>query len=524
VRVLRRRREIAVRLALGAQGAVALRPSFLEALLLSIAGGILGLAFADIALRGGVSFLPDSLPRVSSIGLDWEVVFFAISVTLLTGLACGVLPAYAASRTSVNDALKEGGRTGSVGGGHARLRSILVVSQLVVALVLLTGSGLLLRSFDKLREVDLGFRADHLLTASFGLPHQQYATQISVDAFDNALLDRLRQLPGVKAVGITNTLPASGQESYGAVFAEGYVSPKGAPMRATWRGQATDQYFTAMGIPLLGGRDLGNTDTASSPLVVVVNRKFAEQYWPGQDPIGKRVHIGFRETPLPWMTVVGEIGDIKQKSADSEVTEQIYQPMSQLKIGLGQFAPPDMLTGSGGSVALRSSLAPEEMANALRAVVRSIDPLLPLTNVEPMDEIVSEGQASRRFNTVIISSFAAAAVLLSLLGIYSIIAFSAALRTQEMAIRLALGSQRASVMRLVLASGARLGLAGCGLGTIAAVFATRLMRSMLFQVDPLDPTVIVLAAISIFLLALAASVIPARRAASVEPMRALRAE
>ena len=255
-----------------------------------------------------------------------------------------------------------------------------------------------------------------------------------------------------------------------------------------------------------------------------MNHKFAEHYWPGQDPIGKRIHIGFRETPLPWMTVVGEIRDIKQKSADSDATEQIYQPMSQFKRGLGQFAPPDMLTGSGGSIALRSSLAPEQMTSSLRAVVRSIDPQLPLTHVESMDQIVAEGQASRRFNTVIISSFAAAAVLLSLLGIYSVIAFSTALRTQEMAIRLALGSQRASVMHLVLASGAKLALAGCGLGTIAALFATRLMRSMLFQVEPLDPTVIVLAAISIFLLALGASVIPARRAASVEPMQALRAE
>ena len=522
VRVIRRRREIAVRLALGANGAAVLHQGLLEVMILSVAGGLLGLAFASAALRVGVSFLPESLPRVSSIGLDWEVISFALGITVFTGLVCGLLPSYAASRTSVNDALKEGGRTGSAGGGHARLRSILVVSQLAVALVLLTGSGLLLRSFDKLRKVDLGFRADHLLTASFGLPGHQYSTQKSVDAFDTALLSKLQQLPGVKAVGITDLLP--GQESYGAIFAEGYVPPKGSPIAVAWRGQAMDQYFSAMGIPLLRGREFTTADTASSQLAVIVNRKFAEHYWPGQDPIGKRLHIGFRETPLPWMTVVGEIRDIKQKSADSDVTEQIYQPMSQFKRGLGQFAPPDMLTGSGGSIALRSSLAPEQMTSSLRAVVRSIDPQLPLAHVESMDQIVAEGQASRRFNTVIISSFAAAAILLSLLGIYSVIAFSAALRTQEMAIRLALGSQRASVMQLVLASGAKLGLAGCGLGTIAAVFATRLMRSMLFQVDPLDPTVIVLAAISIFLLALAASVIPARRAASVEPMQALRAE
>ena len=522
VRVIRRRREIAVRLALGANGAAVLHQSLLEAMMLSVAGGLLGLAFAGAALRVGVSFLPESLPRVSSIGLDWKVISFALGITIVTGFVCGLLPSYAASRTSVDDALKEGGRTGSAGGGHARLRSILVVSQLAVALVLLTGSGLLLRSFDKLRKVDLGFRADHLLTASFGLPAHQYSTQKSVDAFDSALLSKLQQLPSVKAVGITDMLP--GQESYGAVFPEGYVPPKGVTMTRAWRGEAMDQYFSAMGIPLMRGREFTTADTASSPLVVIVNRKFAQHYWPGQDPIGKRIHIGFRETPLPWMTVVGEIRDIKQKSADSDVTEQIYQPMSQFKRGLGQFAPPDMLTGSGGSIALRSSLPPEQMISSLRAVVRSIDPQLPLTHVESMDQIVAEGQASRRFNTIMISSFAAAAVLLSLLGIYSLIAFSTALRTQEMAIRLALGSQRASVMHLVLASGAKLALAGCGLGTIAALFATRLMRSMLFQVEPLDPTVIVLAAISIFLLALGASVIPARRAASVEPMQALRAE
>ena len=199
-------------------------------------------------------------------------------------------------------------------------------------------------------------------------------------------------------------------------------------------------------------------------------------------------------------------------------------PASQFKAAIGQFAPPDMLTGTYGSIVLRGQLPPEQMADSLRAVVHSIDPQLPLTHVESMEQVVAEGQASRRFNTVLISSFAAAAVLLALLGIYSVIAFSAALRTHEIAIRLALGSQRATVMQLVLVSGAKLGLVGCGLGAIAAVFATRLLRFMLFQVDPLDPTVIVLAAVSIFLLALAASVIPAHRAATIEPMQALRTE
>ena len=476
-------------------------------------------------MRVGVSFLPESLPRVSSIGLDWEVISFALGITVLTGFVCGLLPAYAASRTGVNDALKEGGRTGSAGGGHARLRSILVVGQLVVALVLLTGSGLLLRSFDKLRKVDLGFRADHLLTASFGLPHQQYSTQASVDSFDAALLSKLRQLPGVEAAGITDQLPAAGQENYGAIVAEGYVSPKGATLTAAWRGQAMGQYFSAMGIPLLRGRDLTDADTASSPMVVIVNRKFAQHYWPGQDPIGKRIHIGLQETTLPWMTVVGEIGDIKQKSADSDVTEQIYQPMSQFKRGLGQFAPPDMLTGSGGSIALRSSMAPEQMAGSLRAVVRSIDPQLPLTacRVDGPDRCGGPGFAPLQHRDHLQLCRCCRA------------AFSAWHLQRDCLLCRAAQPRDGHppcarvAARQCDAPGSRFRrkawvCSDAASGDRQPVFATRLMRSMLFQVDPLDPTVIVLAAISIFLLALAASVIPARRAASVEPMQALRAE
>jgi predicted permease len=345
-----------------------------------------------------------------------------------------------------------------------------------------------------------------------------------VDAFNRALLTKLQQLPSVQAVGITTTLPGAGSDNNSGIYPEGFNPPKGAELQMGWPSQILGDYFQAAGIPLIRGRGFTAADRADSPMVVIVNRTLAERYWPGQDPIGKRIHIGVKETPLPWMTVVGEIGDIKQGTADGETMAQFYQPPSQLKNGLGSFAPPDMLVANGGSIVMRSTMAPEQMADSLRAAVRSIDPQLPLTQVESMDRVVAEGQAPQRFNTALISSFAAAAVLLALLGIYSVIAFSAALRTQEMAIRLALGSQRSSVMRLILVSGAKLGLAGCVIGGIAAVFATRLLRSLLFHVDPLDPMVLVLAAVSIFALALLASLIPARRAAAVEPMQALRME
>ncbi|MGB0124427.1 MAG: ABC transporter permease [Silvibacterium sp.] len=524
VRVIRRRREISVRLALGASGAAVVRQSLVEALLLSISGGLLGLGLAWIALRVGVRFLPETLPRVSSIGLDWQVVTFALGLGVLTGVACGLIPAFAAARTGVNEALKEGGRTGTSGAGHARLRSALVVAELAVALVLLTASGLLMRSFEKMRSVGVGFHTDHTLTATYNLPRQQYSTQAAIDAFNLTMRTRLEQVPGVQAVGVTSMLPAADVEFLGTFTPEGYIPPKGAGLNLAWIPEVMGNYFQAQGIPMIRGRDFTPADRDGAPLVVIVNRALAEHYWPGQDPIGKRLHRGPIEARLPWLTVVGEIVDIKQLAADVPTEEQFYIPFSQAKADAGSFAPPGMLSGRGGSIVMRGQLPPEQMADSLRAVVRSIDPQLPLTDVESMDHVVSEGQAPRRFNTALISAFAGAAVLLALLGIYSVIAFSTALRTQEMAIRLALGSQRSSIMRLILVSGAKLGLAGCGIGIVAAVFATRLLRSLLFQVDSLDPIVLVLATVSILLLALVASVIPARRAASVEPMEALRTE
>jgi putative ABC transport system permease protein len=524
VRVIRRNREFAVRLALGASGATIVRQNLMEALTLSFLGGLLGLTLAAVALQAGIRLLPETLPRISAIGLDWKVAGFALLLAVLTGLLCGLAPALAAARVGVNDALKEGGRTGTGGAGHARLRSALVIAEVAVALVLLTGAGLLLRSFDKLRQVDPGFRADHVLTAYYSLPSQQYSTQASVDAFTWSVLDKVRQLPGVEYAGIAGDLPASGATSDGGIVPEGYVAPKDGGLLTAWTTNVIGDYFQAAGIPVLRGRAFTEEDSADAPMVVIVNRTFAEKFWPGQDPIGKRIHRGVAETQLPWMTVVGEIGDVKQSSVDQPVLPQFYQPAAQFVKSLGQFATPGMTIGDGGAIVLRTSLRPEAMKSSLLGVVHTIDPQLPLMQVQTMEQVVQGSQAPRLFNTAIIASFAAAAVLLAVLGIYSVIAFSAATRTQEMAIRLALGSQRASIVRLVLVSGAKLAVAGCLIGVVASLFATRLLRSLLFEVNPLDPVVIVLAAVAIFALALAASLVPARRAAAIEPMRALRME
>ncbi|MBT9330726.1 ABC transporter permease [Paracidobacterium acidisoli] len=524
VRAIRKRREIAVRLALGAQAPAILRQTVLESLVLSTAGGALGLLLAGVALRVGTGLLPETLPRVQGIGLDWQVVAFALLISAATGVLCGLAPAFAAMRTRVNDALKEGGRTGSAGSGHARLRSALVIAEVAVALVLLTASGLLLRSFEKMREVNPGFRPDHTVAASYGLPEKQYTTQAQVDAFSKELLRRLQELPGYQAAGLTTLLPATGSNSNSAFVVDGYVQPKGSPLNLGWPSQVMGDYFQAMGIPLLRGRFFTEADKAGSQLVVIVNQKVAERFWPGQDPIGKRLRWGMQETPTPWMTVVGEVGNVKQGSPDQDTSDQLYQPVSQMVASFGTFVSSSMLSGNSGNIALRSALPPEQMENALRSVVHAIDPQLALSQVQTMEHAISDSEAPRRFNTALISAFAAAAVLLAILGIYSVIAFSAALRTQEMAIRMALGSQRSGVLGLVLVSGMKLAGVGCAIGLLGAVAAAHLLRSFLFELSPFDPLVLSLAAASVLLLSIAASLLPARRAASIDPMRALRSE
>jgi predicted permease len=524
VRGIRRRRQITLQMALGASSGTLLREAVLESLLLSITGGVFGVGLAAIALRVGVSLLPETLPRIQEIRLDGQVVLFAIVLSVLTGIVCGLAPAFAALRTSVNETLKEGGRTGTVGGGHVWLRSALVAGEIAIALVLLAASGLLLRSFEKMLAVDLGFRPDHVLTASYSLPQKQYATQPAVDEFNHELIRRLRQLPGVKFAGLTSFLPASGGNSNTVFDAEGYVAPKSAGMNLATQVTVEDDYLQAIGVPLLSGRYFTPADTADTQLVAIVNHKLAEHCWPGSDPVGKRLRLGLQEAKIPWLTVVGEVADVKEASPDVPGKQQYYLPVEQYEKSIGPFASPTDLNGNGGSVVVRTAMEPEQMANVLRATVRSIDPQLPLAQVQSMERAVSNSEAPRRFNTVVISAFAMAAALLASLGMYSVIAFSAALRAQEMAIRMALGSQRSDILRLVFASAAKVAMLGCAIGLLGVAAASRLLGSFLFGVSPFDPLVLSLAAVFVLLLAWLASLLPARRAASTDLMSVLRAE
>jgi putative ABC transport system permease protein len=524
VRALKRRREIAMRRALGAGALRLLLQAVMEALVLSVSGGVLGLILAGLGLRVGISRLPETLPRIDEIRLDWQVVLFAAGLSVVTGVGCALAPAFAAWRTSVNETLKEGGRTGSTGGAHAWLRSALVVGEIATALVLVSAAGLLLRSFKNMRAVDLGYRPDHVLAANYSLPQKQYATQTAVDGFNQELVRRLRQLPGVKFAGLTTFLPASGSSGNSVFVVEGYVPPKGANMDLATFVLVEGDYLQSMEVPLLAGRFFTPADNADSQLVAIVNHKLAGRYWPGQDPIGKRMRIGTPESPTPWMTVVGEIGDLKENSPDEPTKEQWYQPIDQLGKTLGTLATANALNGTSCFIALRSAVDPEQMANGLRATVRALDPLLPLSQVQTMERAVSDIETSRRFQTALISAFAAAAVLLAALGIYSVIAFCSALRAQEMAIRMALGSQRSGILGLVFMSATKLALAGCAIGLLGAAAAARLLDSFLFRVSPFDPLVLTTAAAFVMMLALVASLLPAQRAASVDPMKVLQTD
>lgn len=523
VRAIRRRREISVRLALGASTAALLRQSMLECLALSVTGGVLGIALAAIAIRVCVSELPETLPRISEIGLDWMVVAFALFLALMTGILCSLAPAFAAIRTDLNESLKEGGRGGSAGGGHARLRSTLVVVEIAIALVLVAASGLLLRSFEKMREVAIGFQPEHVLIALYSLPRQQYGSQSAVNGFNDEVLRRLRELPGTEFAGLTTAVPMSG---YGIqVFVpEGYVAPQGGNLSLATVTLTVGNYFAAMKIPLLRGRVFTEADKDGAPLVVMTNHKLAEHYWPGQDPIGKRLRLGTADMKSPWLTIVGEVADVKQDSPDVETREEYYEPVEQYETSLGQLGGPTDLNGSNGYIVVRTTLAPEQMENALRSTVRSLDPQLALAQIQTMQQTVSDSEAPRRFNTAVIAAFAGGAVLLAVLGIYSVVTFSVELRVREIAIRMALGSQRKGIVRLILRSAIRLAALGCVTGLLGSLAVSRLMGSLLFQVNPFDPLVLAFAAVALLFLVLTASVVPAIQAASINPTKALRAE
>jgi putative ABC transport system permease protein len=522
VRAIRRRHEYAVRLALGAGQIAIIRGSVFEGLLLSVAGGLLGLAFAAAAVRIALHLLPESMPRIDSISIDAPVAAFALLLGLLTGALCSLAPAFAALRTNLIESLAGGMRTSIGSSSHTWLRSALVVSEIAIALVLLTASGAFLRSFQKMRAVDPGFRPDHVLVGEYRLPLGQYPTTVSVATFNRAVVDDLSNQPGIIAVGTTNALPATGDSLEAAYTIEGQLAQNWKLKFASFAFVDGD-YFRAMDIRLLDGRTFTADDGPATQLVVLVNQSMAEHSWPGVSAVGKRMHVGNPKKDLPWATVVGVVADTKIGPRDEPNTDQWYSLARQPAILYGSKFSGKLTEPASGYITTRSALPPEQMTQTLRSTIAEIDPLLALQQVKPMDDVISNVEAPRRFNTGLITGFALGALLLAITGIYAVVTFSVSMRTSELAIRMALGAQRAGIARLVLFSSAKLALLGCALGLLGSLAVSRLVDSFLFQVSATDPLVYSAGVIIMMLVALLASLLPAARAASADPVDALRA-
>jgi putative ABC transport system permease protein len=519
VRAIRKRREHALRAAIGASSGRIIGESVVEGVLLSTASGILGLAFAAIVIRTVLYLLPDSMPRINAIAIDPMVGGFALFVSVCAGVFCSLAPAFAAVRTNLIEALKEGVQSGG-SASHGWLRSALVVSEVAIALVLLTVSGVFLCSLQKMQAVDPGFRADHAVVASFQLPVRQYSTEAAVANFYRAVIDQLSRKPGVTAVAISDAVAASDVSPQSAYTVEG-VSAEQWKLKFAAFNSIDGDYFSAMGIRVIEGRTFTVHDDANASLVVIVNQSMAKNCWPGQSAIGKRMHLGNPQKPLPWATVIGVVADTKMPR-DMPSNDQWYTPMNQPATLFGAGKPGNLSRPPSGYITMRSALDAEYMVQTLRSTVAEIDPLLALQEVRPVTEAIATIEAPRRFNTELMTAFAAVALLLAVTGIYAVMAFAVSQRTQEIAIRMTLGAQRAGIAKLVLISGAQLALVGCGLGVLGGLFASRLVRSFLFGVSATDPLVYLVCVLIMMIVALLASMVPAAHAASADPIDALR--
>jgi putative ABC transport system permease protein len=525
VRANSRRREFGVRLAIGAGRSRVLRQLLTESLVLAGLGGIAGIGMAFFLVQTGKAFLPDSLPRVNEIAVHWPVLLLAIVLIGSTSILCGLAPAMAAGRTNVLSALRDGGRESSTGSAHQQFRGALVAIETGLALLLLVGSGLLLRSFERMLDTDPGFRPDHVLTAFVSLPHEAYPTQERVDEFYDRLRAKLAALPEVTSVGFASNIPIVGRNS-GRLF-----TPEGAqrngfhglPISTNYLTRA--DYFGTLNIPLVAGRYFdARDDEPDAPLVAIVSESVARRFWPGQEAVGKRIKTGDPEYQVPWMRVVGVVGDLKQGSLDEASDLQTYQPLSQLKGNIGTSIFTRIGPVGNMRIVVRTSDNPDLLAGALQQQVHSLDPLLAVTQVRAMEEIVSSTEAPRRFNTVIVSVFAGIALLLALLGIYGVLAYTVAERTREIAVRMALGSPRAAVAVQILKTVLSFAAIGAIAGLVACFGFTRFLRSLLYEVRPLDFSSYVAAVVVLLGCAMIAASIPMRRAIVVDPMRALREE
>jgi putative ABC transport system permease protein len=504
-----RTKEVAIRTALGAGRWRVFRQLLTESLVLGVTGGALGIMLALWGLDLLLAAIPIDLPFWMKFGLDGRVLGFTAGVTLLTALIFGAAPALQASKVDLNEALKEGGRSSSGAGRHQTLRS-LVVAEVALSLVLLIGAGLMMRSFMRLQHTASGFNPENLLTLSLNVPILKYDKMEKFYAFYKELLERIRAMPGVDSAGAVSNLPLGGDSWEDSLTVEGYpaLSVGQAPMINFT--VITPNYFRAMGIPLLIGRDFNDAETADSMNVTIIDQRLAREYWPNESPIGKRVRFGPPEDKEQWYTIVGVAGAVKNESLNLTRRKTVYIPNAQYPLD-------DM------SLAIRAR-NPENLAQAIQRQVKAMDPDLPIINMRTMTEVVSRSVWQPRLYAILFGVFAAVALALASVGIYGVMTYSVADRKREIGVRVALGAQRRDVLKLVVAQGMTLTLIGIGIGLAAALALTQLMRSLLFEVSATDPLTFVALAVLFSVVALVACYLPARRATKVDPMVALRCE
>ena len=520
-RALSRQGEMLTRVALGAGRARIIRQLFIESSLLAFVGGALGLILAGTMTTALVRLAPATLPRVDEIGLDWQVLLFSSTVALLTAVICGLLPALTLSRRTGPQPLVKlsGARSTTHGPGRRRIVTSLIAVQVAVAVVLLIGGGLLLRSFGQLMSVDPGFRPEHTLTVQTRLPFVGYPGASDVRAFYTRVVERLGHLPGVTAAGATTQLPLNVSERRLFTIENERPSTLELPHSVAneW---VLGRQFEALGIPLKRGRVFQDEDRAGAEPVAIINETMARQFWGDADPVEGRIAWGNSADHGDWMRVVGVVGDVKQGPLESDVVPQVYTSWHQAP----DFLVADTTAGVFRSMrlVLRSQTDPVVMLQTVREEIKAIDPVLPLTNVMTMEEVVRTSTAAQRFNTMLVGLFGMLALLLAAIGIAGLLATSVSRRTREIGVRLALGAQRDAVVRMVMRDALRVVSLGLALGLPAAWLLSRVLSNLLFGVSPHDPLTFALVIGVIAVVGVAASLTPAWRASRVEPVVALR--
>ncbi len=513
-----RQKELAVRVALGAGRRRLVRQLLVESTLLGLLGGVLGLVVAYASTRALATLAADILPRAREVGIDPTVLFFALAISIISGIALGIVPAVATTGARLSETLNEGGRGQTAARGHRVVRDAFVVAQVALALTLVLGSGLLIRSFVHARDTNPGFQRENTMALEISLPAVQYRTPVDAQTFFDRLTPQIRALPGVVAAGTGSDEPLTVGWTH-LFLPEGHEGEPQNGVPANVHTLVDGDYFQTLGIPLVRGRLFDETELRGRGDAVIISEGMAKRFWPNEDPVGRRLKWGGSGAPNVWLTIIGVVGDVKQGPLDEATLPHTYEPYMHVCTG-----PAISELCAARVVLLRTSANPSATVAAVRALVHQLDPEQAIDRVVAIDQLISASLAPRRLNTLVLVAFGLSALALAAIGVYGVISYSVAQQTRELGLRLALGAQRGDVMRLVLARGLRPAVIGLAIGLASSLAVTRVMGSLLYGVSPTDPSTFAAVAALLVAIAIAACWLPARRALRNDPVAALRSQ